>query len=61
VNAGHGSPAWLIVLVLVLAGVMGLFVVFPIGFWPLGVVVVSFVVLAKLKKMDELVISRFVV
>ncbi|MCX2934349.1 NAD(P)(+) transhydrogenase (Re/Si-specific) subunit beta [Mycobacterium sp. CVI_P3] len=29
VNAGHGSPAWLIVLVL--AGVMGLFVVFPIG------------------------------
>jgi NAD(P) transhydrogenase subunit beta len=31
VNAGHGSPAWLIVLVLVLAGVMGLFVVFPIG------------------------------
>ncbi|MCV7175039.1 NAD(P)(+) transhydrogenase (Re/Si-specific) subunit beta [Mycolicibacterium sphagni] len=30
-NAGHGSPAWLIVLVLVLAGVMGLFVVFPIG------------------------------
>jgi H+-translocating NAD(P) transhydrogenase subunit beta len=31
VNAGKGSPAWLIVLVLVLAGVMGLFVVFPIG------------------------------
>ncbi|SBS78982.1 pyridine nucleotide transhydrogenase, beta subunit [uncultured Mycobacterium sp.] len=31
VNAGHGSPSWLIVLVLVLAGVMGLFVVFPIG------------------------------
>jgi NAD(P) transhydrogenase subunit beta len=31
VNAGHGSPAWLIVLVLALAGVMGLFVVFPIG------------------------------
>jgi NAD(P) transhydrogenase subunit beta len=30
-NAGHGSPAWLLVLVLVLAGVMGLFVVFPIG------------------------------
>ncbi|MGY4708229.1 NAD(P)(+) transhydrogenase (Re/Si-specific) subunit beta [Mycolicibacterium sp. CBM1] len=31
VNAGHGSPEWLIVLVLLLAGVMGLFVVFPIG------------------------------
>ncbi|TGD89928.1 NAD(P)(+) transhydrogenase (Re/Si-specific) subunit beta [Mycolicibacterium sp. CH28] len=30
-NAGTGSPAWTIVLVLVLAGVMGLFVVFPIG------------------------------
>ena len=32
-NAGSeaGSPGWLIVLVLVLAGVMGLFVVFPIG------------------------------
>ena len=27
----HGSPGWLIVLVLVLAGIMGLFVVFPIG------------------------------
>jgi NAD(P) transhydrogenase subunit beta len=31
VNAGTGSPSWLIVLVLVLAGIMGLFVVFPIG------------------------------
>jgi len=30
-NAGVGSPGWLIVLVLVLAGLMGLFVVFPIG------------------------------
>ncbi|QCH26131.1 NAD(P)(+) transhydrogenase (Re/Si-specific) subunit beta [Mycobacteroides salmoniphilum] len=30
-NAGVGTPAWAIVLVLVLAGVMGLFVVFPIG------------------------------
>jgi H+-translocating NAD(P) transhydrogenase subunit beta len=30
-DAGVGSPAWLIVLVLVLAGIMGLFVVFPIG------------------------------
>lgn len=30
-HAGTGSPDWLIVLVLVLAGVMGLFVVFPIG------------------------------
>ncbi|TDZ76487.1 NAD(P) transhydrogenase subunit beta [Mycobacteroides salmoniphilum] len=30
-NAGVGTPAWSIVLVLVLAGVMGLFVVFPIG------------------------------
>jgi NAD(P) transhydrogenase subunit beta len=30
-NAGHGSVGWLIVLVLVLAGIMGLFVVFPIG------------------------------
>jgi len=32
-NAGseHGSSTWLIVLVLVLAGLMGLFVVFPIG------------------------------
>jgi H+-translocating NAD(P) transhydrogenase subunit beta len=30
-NAGHGSPGWVIVLVLVLAGIMGLFVVFPIG------------------------------
>ncbi|MDT5112716.1 MAG: H+-translocating transhydrogenase subunit beta [Mycobacterium sp.] len=28
---GEGSPGWLIVLVLLLAGVMGLFVVFPIG------------------------------
>ena len=31
INAGTGSPSWLIVVVLVLAGVMGLFVVFPIG------------------------------
>ncbi len=31
VNAGTGSPVWLIVVVLVLAGIMGLFVVFPIG------------------------------
>lgn len=31
VNAGTGSPLWLIVAVLVLAGIMGLFVVFPIG------------------------------
>jgi NAD(P) transhydrogenase subunit beta len=30
-NPGVGSPAWLIVVVLVLAGIMGLFVVFPIG------------------------------
>ncbi|HET7739979.1 MAG TPA: NAD(P)(+) transhydrogenase (Re/Si-specific) subunit beta [Mycobacterium sp.] len=30
-NAGQGSAGWVIVLVLVLAGVMGLFVVFPIG------------------------------
>jgi NAD(P) transhydrogenase subunit beta len=30
-NAGVGSPAWTIVVVLVLAGMMGLFVVFPIG------------------------------
>jgi NAD(P) transhydrogenase subunit beta len=30
-HAGRGSPGWLIVLVLVLAGIMGLFVVFPIG------------------------------
>jgi NAD(P) transhydrogenase subunit beta len=30
-HAGVGSPGWLIVVVLVLAGVMGLFVVFPIG------------------------------
>lgn len=30
-DAGVGSPAWLLVLVLVLAGIMGLFVVFPIG------------------------------
>jgi NAD(P) transhydrogenase subunit beta len=30
-NAGQGSPAWTIVVVLVLAGIMGLFVVFPIG------------------------------
>jgi H+-translocating NAD(P) transhydrogenase subunit beta len=28
---GEGSPGWLIVAVLVLAGIMGLFVVFPIG------------------------------
>ena len=31
INAGTGSPLWLIVVVLVLAGIMGLFVVFPIG------------------------------
>jgi NAD(P) transhydrogenase subunit beta len=31
VNAGQGSADWLIVLVLALAGIMGLFVVFPIG------------------------------
>jgi NAD(P) transhydrogenase subunit beta len=30
-NAGVGSPGWAIVVVLVLAGIMGLFVVFPIG------------------------------
>jgi NAD(P) transhydrogenase subunit beta len=30
-NAGVGSPAWTIVVVLVLAGIIGLFVVFPIG------------------------------
>ncbi len=30
-NAGHGSPGWTIVLLLVLAGSMGLFVVLPIG------------------------------
>jgi NAD(P) transhydrogenase subunit beta len=30
-HAGTGTPIWLIVVVLVLAGVMGLFVVFPIG------------------------------
>ncbi|MFY1620978.1 NAD(P)(+) transhydrogenase (Re/Si-specific) subunit beta [Micromonospora sp. WMMD736] len=30
-NAGAGSPDWMIVAVLVLAGLMGLFVVFPIG------------------------------
>ncbi|ULE34805.1 NAD(P)(+) transhydrogenase (Re/Si-specific) subunit beta [Mycobacterium sp. IDR2000157661] len=30
-NAGTSSPGWTIVVVLVLAGVMGLFVVFPIG------------------------------
>jgi len=30
-NAGTGTPIWLIVVVLVLAGIMGLFVVFPIG------------------------------
>jgi proton-translocating NAD(P)+ transhydrogenase subunit beta len=30
-GAGVGSPGWAIVLVLVLAGIMGLFVVFPIG------------------------------
>ncbi|MBA0046495.1 NAD(P)(+) transhydrogenase (Re/Si-specific) subunit beta [Mycobacteroides sp. LB1] len=30
-NAGVGTPFWAIVIVLVLAGVMGLFVVFPIG------------------------------
>jgi len=30
-NAGIGTPDWAIVLVLVLAGLMGLFVVFPIG------------------------------
>ena len=31
VNAGTGSPAWTILVVLGLAGLMGLFVVFPIG------------------------------
>jgi NAD(P) transhydrogenase subunit beta len=31
INAGTGSPLWLIVVVLVLAGIIGLFVVFPIG------------------------------
>ncbi|AKS31771.1 NAD(P)(+) transhydrogenase (Re/Si-specific) subunit beta [Mycolicibacterium goodii] len=30
-HAGTGNPSWLIVVVLLLAGVMGLFVVFPIG------------------------------
>ena len=30
-HAGEGSPGWTIVAVLVLAGIMGLFVVFPIG------------------------------
>jgi H+-translocating NAD(P) transhydrogenase subunit beta len=30
-HPGQGSPVWVIVVVLVLAGVMGLFVVFPIG------------------------------
>jgi NAD(P) transhydrogenase subunit beta len=30
-HAGVGSPGWTIVVVLVLAGIMGLFVVFPIG------------------------------
>jgi NAD(P) transhydrogenase subunit beta len=30
-HAGVGSPGWVIVVVLVLAGIMGLFVVFPIG------------------------------
>jgi NAD(P) transhydrogenase subunit beta len=30
-NAGVGTPVWTIVVVLVLAGIMGLFVVFPIG------------------------------
>ncbi|CKG85763.1 NAD(P)(+) transhydrogenase (Re/Si-specific) subunit beta [Mycolicibacterium smegmatis] len=30
-HAGTGNPLWLIVVVLVLAGIMGLFVVFPIG------------------------------
>ncbi|KUH94394.1 NAD(P)(+) transhydrogenase (Re/Si-specific) subunit beta [Mycobacterium sp. IS-3022] len=30
-NAGAGSPGWTIMLVLALAGLMGLFVVFPIG------------------------------
>jgi NAD(P) transhydrogenase subunit beta len=30
-NAGEGTPVWTIVVVLVLAGIMGLFVVFPIG------------------------------
>jgi H+-translocating NAD(P) transhydrogenase subunit beta len=30
-NAGTGSPSWLIVVVLALAGLIGLFVVFPIG------------------------------
>jgi len=31
VHAGTGNPGWSIVVVLVLAGIMGLFVVFPIG------------------------------
>jgi NAD(P) transhydrogenase subunit beta len=31
VHAGAGNPSWLIVIVLGLAGIMGLFVVFPIG------------------------------
>ncbi|KAA0077165.1 NAD(P)(+) transhydrogenase (Re/Si-specific) subunit beta [Mycolicibacterium sp. P9-64] len=31
INAGTGTPIWLIVVVLALAGIMGLFVVFPIG------------------------------
>lgn len=30
-HAGTGNPGWLIVIVLLLAGIMGLFVVFPIG------------------------------
>ena len=30
-NAGAGSPSWVIIALLVMAGVMGLFVVFPIG------------------------------
>jgi NAD(P) transhydrogenase subunit beta len=30
-HPGQGSPVWVIVVVLVLAGIMGLFVVFPIG------------------------------
>ena len=30
-NAGEGTPVWTIVVVLVLAGIMGLFLVFPIG------------------------------
>jgi H+-translocating NAD(P) transhydrogenase subunit beta len=30
-NAGVGSPSWVIIALLVMAGVMGLFVVFPIG------------------------------